>query len=86
MTRDERKYSAQTTIRLIIGALLSGMGFDKNLPPTADQSAGAQQAMLIGFVWVPVGTQLLAMLLLYWYRLEKRDLVTAEAPPGAVNS
>jgi GPH family glycoside/pentoside/hexuronide:cation symporter len=65
---------------LVIGALLSGMGFDKNLAPSADQSAGAQQAMLIGFVWVPVGTQLLAMLLLYWYRLEKRDLVTADAP------
>ncbi len=65
---------------LIIGALLSGMGFDKNLPPTADQSAGARQAMLIGFVWIPVGTQLLAMLLLYWYRLEKRNLGIAEIP------
>jgi len=65
---------------LVIGALLSGMGFDKNLAPSADQSAGAQQAMLIGFVWVPVGTQLLAMLLLYWYRLEKRDLVGSDAP------
>ena len=61
---------------LIIGALLSGMGFDKNLPPAADQSAGAGQAMLIGFVWIPVGTQLLAMLLLYWYRLDKEDLLT----------
>ena len=61
---------------LIIGALLSGMGFDKNLPPSADQSAGAGQAMLIGFVWIPVGTQLLAMLLLYWYRLDKEDLLT----------
>lgn len=60
---------------LIIGALLSGMGFDKNLPPSADQSAGADQAMLIGFVWIPVGTQLLAMLLLYWYRLDKEDLL-----------
>lgn len=60
---------------LIIGALLSAMGFDKNLEPAADQSAGAQQAMLIGFVWIPVGTQLLAMLLLRWYRLEQADLL-----------
>jgi GPH family glycoside/pentoside/hexuronide:cation symporter len=67
---------------LVIGALLSGMGFDKNLAPSADQSAGAQRAMLIGFVWVPVGTQLLAMLLLYWYRLEKRDLVISDLPRG----
>lgn len=65
---------------LLIGALLSAMGFDRNLPPSADQSAGAGQAMLIGFVWIPVGTQLLAMLLLRWYRLEQRDLVAAGVP------
>jgi len=65
---------------LVIGALLSGMGFDKNLDPSADQSPGAQQAMQIGFIWIPVGTQLLAMLMLRWYRLEKRDLHTADAP------
>lgn len=68
---------------LLIGALLSAMGFDKSLPPGADQSAGAGQAMLIGFVWIPVGTQLLAMLLLRWYRLEQRDLVVAAVPQGA---
>ena len=65
---------------LVIGALLSGMGFDKNLAPSADQSTGARQAMLIGFVWIPVGTQLLAMLLLSWYRLEKRDLIPSGTP------
>jgi GPH family glycoside/pentoside/hexuronide:cation symporter len=65
---------------LVIGALLSGMGFDKNLAPSADQSPGARQAMLIGFVWIPVGTQLLAMLLLSWYRLEKRDLIPSGTP------
>jgi len=65
---------------LIIGALLSGMGFDKNLPPAADQSPGAQTAMLLGFVWIPVGTQLLAMVLLRWYRLERRDLVGQGMP------
>jgi Na+/melibiose symporter-like transporter len=60
-----------------IGALLSAMGFDKNLAPSADQSPAAGQAMLLGFVWIPVGTQLAAMLLLRWYRLEQRDLVPA---------
>jgi GPH family glycoside/pentoside/hexuronide:cation symporter len=64
---------------LIIGALLSAMGFDKNLAPSADQSPAARQAMLLGFVWIPVGTQLAAMLLLRWYRLEQRDLVPAAA-------
>jgi len=61
---------------LLIGALLSGMGFDKNLAPSADQSSGARQAMLIGFVWIPVATQLLAMGMLRWYRLDQRDLVS----------
>ncbi|MEO7387193.1 MAG: MFS transporter [Gammaproteobacteria bacterium] len=59
---------------LLIGALLSAMGFDKNLAPSADQSAGAQQAMVIGFIWIPVVTQLLAMLLLRGYRLDQKDL------------
>jgi GPH family glycoside/pentoside/hexuronide:cation symporter len=67
---------------LIIGALLSAMGFDKDLAPDATQSAGAQQAILIGFVWIPVVTQVLAMGLLYWYRLEKRDLAVAAVEPG----
>ena len=62
---------------LIIGALLSGMGFDKSLPPGARQSAGAVQAMYIGFIWIPAACQLLAAALLYWYRLAEEDL----APP-----
>ena len=66
---------------LIIGALLSAMGFDKNLPPSADQPAGAEQAILIGFVWIPVATQVLAMLLFRWYRLDRRALTPAS--PGA---
>jgi GPH family glycoside/pentoside/hexuronide:cation symporter len=64
---------------LLVGALLSAMGFDKNLAPSADQSAGADQAMLIGFVWIPVVTQVLAMVLLRWYRLEQGDLAPARA-------
>lgn len=64
---------------LVIGALLSAMGFDKSLAPTADQSASAVQAMVIGFVWIPLGCQLVAMGLLYGYRLERRDL---EVRPG----
>jgi glycoside/pentoside/hexuronide:cation symporter, GPH family len=59
---------------LVIGALLSAMGFDKNLPPTADQSPGAVQAMVLGFVWVPFVAQLVAMLLLRRYRLRREDL------------
>jgi GPH family glycoside/pentoside/hexuronide:cation symporter len=62
---------------LIIGVLLSSMGFDKTLPPTADQSASAVQAMYLGFIWIPVGCQLTAAMLLTWYRLEQGDLTAA---------
>ncbi len=58
---------------LLVGALLSAMGFDKGLDPAADQPPGAQQAMVIGFVWIPVATQVLAMVLLRWYRLGRED-------------
>ncbi|NJR43131.1 MAG: MFS transporter [Akkermansiaceae bacterium] len=38
----------------IVGALLSALGFDKTLAPSADQSASAQQAILLGFVWLGI--------------------------------
>jgi GPH family glycoside/pentoside/hexuronide:cation symporter len=59
---------------LVIGVLLSSMGFDKNLPPDAPQSASAVQAMYIGFIWIPMGCQLVAAALLRFYRLEQADL------------
>jgi GPH family glycoside/pentoside/hexuronide:cation symporter len=59
---------------LIIGALLSAMGFDKSLPPTAPQSASAVQAMYLGFVWIPVCCQLGAAALLRFYTLDEMDL------------
>jgi glycoside/pentoside/hexuronide:cation symporter, GPH family len=62
---------------LIIGALLSAMGFDKTLKPGADQSASAELAMVIGYVWIPVATQLLALGMMYWYRLSRQDLEAA---------
>jgi GPH family glycoside/pentoside/hexuronide:cation symporter len=71
---------------LVIGALLSAMGFDKDLPPGADQPAGALKAMVLGFVWIPVGAQLLAMGLLYWYRLRREDLAGPPAGAGAVDA
>jgi len=59
---------------LIIGALLSAMGFDKNLDPTEDQSASAVRAMYIGFIWIPVGCQLIAAGLLKFYKLDQDGL------------
>lgn len=68
---------------LVIGTLLSAMGFDKDLPPGADQSPGAVQAMVLGFVWIPFGAQLIAMLLLGWYRLRREDLAGPVPGPAA---
>jgi GPH family glycoside/pentoside/hexuronide:cation symporter len=59
---------------LIIGALLSAMGFDKNLAPTDDQSASAVRAMYIGLIWIPVLSKLAAVGLLQFYKLRKSDL------------
>jgi Na+/melibiose symporter-like transporter len=59
---------------LIIGALLSAMGFDKNLGPTADQSESAVRAMYIGLIWIPVLTKLAAVGFLRFYKLKKSDL------------
>jgi Na+/melibiose symporter-like transporter len=58
---------------LVIGALLSGMGFDRSLAPTADQSASAVRAMWIGFLWIPVASQFGALLLMQFYRLREGD-------------
>jgi GPH family glycoside/pentoside/hexuronide:cation symporter len=59
---------------LVIGALLSAMGFDKTLSPTAAQPEAAVRAMYLGFIWIPAGCQLAAAALLTRYRLERDDL------------
>jgi GPH family glycoside/pentoside/hexuronide:cation symporter len=59
---------------LIIGVLLSSMGFDKNLAPSADQSASAVQAMYLGFIWVPILCQIGSIALLRFYTLDEKQL------------
>jgi len=59
---------------LIIGALLSSMGFNKELDPMEDQTPSAISAMYIGFIWIPVACQLVAATLLRYYGLKKSDL------------
>jgi GPH family glycoside/pentoside/hexuronide:cation symporter len=59
---------------LIVGILLSSMGFDKNLSPSADQSASAVQAMYLGFIWVPILCQIVSITLLKFYTLDEKDL------------
>jgi len=67
---------------LVVGALLSGMGFDRNLPPTANQSASAVQAMWIGFLWIPIASQLGALLLMQFYRLRESDFRASAVARG----
>ena len=59
---------------LIIGILLTGMGFDKSLGPTADQPASAVQAMYIGLVCIPIAVHAAAVALLLFYKLDPADL------------
>lgn len=58
----------------IVGFLLSTLGFDKELDPAADQSASAVLAIQLGFVWIPVGCQLVSVFLLRFYRLDEAEL------------
>ena len=59
---------------LIVGALFSALGFDKNLAPTAQQSDSAVFAMYLGFIWIPVGMQVVSLTLLAFYRLDEKKL------------
>ncbi len=59
---------------LVIGALLSGMGFDKSLSPGEPQPSSAITAMHLGFIWIPAGCQLVAIALLAGYRLDEAQL------------
>jgi GPH family glycoside/pentoside/hexuronide:cation symporter len=65
---------------LVVGALLSARGFDKDLAPTDNQSASAVQAMWICFLWIPIASQLLTLVLMRYYRLKASDFGAAE--PG----
>jgi len=59
---------------LIIGVLFSSMGFDKDLAPTAEQAPSAVTAMYLGFIWIPVGMQVMSITLLCFYRLTEAEL------------
>jgi GPH family glycoside/pentoside/hexuronide:cation symporter len=56
---------------LVLGFLLSGMGFDKNLP-LENQPDSAQLAVYIGLVWIPAAVYTLGFTLLWFYRLPER--------------
>jgi GPH family glycoside/pentoside/hexuronide:cation symporter len=64
---------------LIVGALLSFMGFDKDLAATDDQSASAVQAVYIGYIWIPIACQIAVLVLLQFYKLTERDLAPEAA-------
>ncbi len=56
---------------LILGFLLSTMGFNKELA-LEDQPESAQLAVYIGLVWIPAGVYALGYVLLWFYRLPER--------------
>lgn len=66
---------------LIIGVLLSSMGFDKDLEPSADQSSSAVRAMYLGFVWIPIACQAVSITLLRFYKLDEKELGAQDPDP-----
>lgn len=61
----------------IVGALLSTLGFNKELGPTADQSSSAVVAIYLGFVGIPILCQIASIILLQFYHLTESDLEDA---------
>lgn len=53
---------------LVLGFLLSGMGFDKNLP-LEQQPESANLAIYIGVIWIPVAMYAIGFVSLLFYRL-----------------
>lgn len=66
---------------VILGALLQGMGFDKNLPLEA-QSKSAELAVMIAMVGIPALTFGLSLLLLKFYDLADEKLAATMPPAG----
>jgi Na+/melibiose symporter-like transporter len=68
---------------LMLGALLQAMGFNKNLP-LEHQSHGAQLAVILSLVGIPVATFALSLVLLRWYDLTDEKLADTRprASPG----
>ena len=56
---------------LVLGFLLSSMGFDKTLP-LESQPASASVAVYMGIVWIPVVVYSLGYIFLCFYKLPER--------------
>ena len=56
---------------LVLGFLLSGMGFDKNLP-LEQQPESANLAVYIGLVWIPAAVYSIGFALLWCYQLPEK--------------
>jgi GPH family glycoside/pentoside/hexuronide:cation symporter len=67
---------------LVIGGALSAVGFDPTRPPTVVDE-GVRQAVLLGLAYVPAAMAVLAVTILWFYRLDESDLQTLRtaAPP-----
>ena len=53
---------------LVLGFLLAGLGFDKNLP-LQQQPQSAELAVYIGVIWLPIATYIIGFIALMFYRL-----------------
>ncbi len=62
---------------LIVGVLLSFMGFDKELGAEQDQPQSAIQAIYIGYILIPIACQFAVVFLLKFYNLTESDLTDA---------
>jgi len=68
----------------VVGAALSLAGFDKTASVTAANAASVRQAALLGVAYIPTGCAIAAVILLSFYRLDRKALEAARVGSGEV--
>jgi GPH family glycoside/pentoside/hexuronide:cation symporter len=63
----------------IVGGALSIAGFDKTASVTAANAVDVRQAALLGIAYIPMGCAAIAVLLLFFYRLDQKALDSARS-------
>ncbi len=60
---------------LMVGLMLSAMGFDKTLPPTADQGPRVTQGLYLAVGILPAIGYVVALIMFHFYRLDRQKAV-----------
>lgn len=68
---------------LIVGLALAAAGFNQDLPPDQLQTPQIRQALLLGVAYIPAALGLASILLLWGYRLQRKDVDSTRSAPSS---